>query len=50
MAIIWSIIAVYGFVSMLMLVLGLWTHLDTRKLQEEEKFGEADARSQNEVK
>jgi hypothetical protein len=36
MDLIWSIVGVFGFVSMLMLILGLWTHLDMRKKQQKE--------------
>jgi uncharacterized membrane protein len=33
---IWGIISVFGLVSMLLLVVGIWTHLDMRKKQREE--------------
>jgi hypothetical protein len=35
MNIIWSIVSVFGFVSMLLLVVGIWTHLDMKKEQRE---------------
>jgi cbb3-type cytochrome oxidase subunit 3 len=34
---IWGIISVFGLVSMLLLVVGIWTHLDLRKKQREEE-------------
>ena len=37
MELIWNIISVFGLVSMLMLVLGIWTHLDMRKKQRQEE-------------
>jgi uncharacterized membrane protein len=33
---IWSIISVFGLVSLLLLVVGIWTHLDMRKKQRKE--------------
>ena len=36
MDLIWSIISVFGFVSLLLLVVGIWTHLDMRKKQRQE--------------
>ena len=38
MNIIWSIISVFGFVSMLLLVVGIWTHMDMKKEQREAKL------------
>jgi len=37
MDLIWDIIRVFGLVSMLLLVLGIWTHLDMRKKQRQEE-------------
>ena len=37
MDLIWNIISVFGLVSMLLLVLGIWTHLDMRKKQRQEE-------------
>jgi hypothetical protein len=31
MSVIWSIIEVFGFVSLLVLVLGIWAHFDMQK-------------------
>jgi len=33
MNLIWNIISVFGLVSLLLLVIGIWTHLDMRKKQ-----------------
>lgn len=37
MDLIWDIIIVFGLASLLLLVVGIWTHLDMRKKQREEQ-------------
>jgi uncharacterized membrane protein len=37
MDLIWNIISVFGLVSLLLLVIGIWTHLDLRKKQRQEE-------------
>jgi len=37
MNLIWNIISVFGLVSLLLLVIGIWTHLDMRKKQRQEE-------------
>ncbi len=39
MDLIWNIISVYGLVSMTVLALGIWAHLEMRKMQREKKSG-----------
>ena len=36
MDLIWDIIVVFGLVSLFILVIGIWTHLDMRKKQRQE--------------
>jgi len=40
MNLIWNIISVFGLVSLLLLVIGIWTHFDMRKKQ---RHDESDA-------
>ena len=43
MSTIWNVISIFGLVSLLLLVVGIWTHLDTRKDrrdESQEKLGE----------
>ena len=37
MNLIWNIISVFGLVSLLLLVIGIWTHLDMRKKQRQQE-------------
>ena len=37
MDLIWNIISVFGLVSLLILVVGIWTHLDMRKKQRQDE-------------
>jgi len=48
MELIWDIIIVFGLVSLLLLVLGIWTHLDMRKKQRQDESA-ADAKSERKL-